>query len=249
MKKTILAVIVGLTCMSVLAQISSLEGLRQALAAQEANLVEGYGLALDGLLDGLKKKGDLDGYIVVDTEKKRFNKEKSVLSVVVAKGVYSGVVVNYAKARLALLKKYDIALDNFIKAELMADRVENAKAGKEEKEKITFDIVDLESQLPKKEVAKVAETNVVKVVEKKTHPIEGVWMGVASKSLVTIRNGVVNIEGHPELSGTYAFSAGSKTKAVRTHNNGLVLYWEYDAKKDIIKQSNGGMFTRISRDD
>ena len=165
MKRNIFIAVLGMFVLTVQAQwVGSLEDLKVVLGKQESGLVEGYGKELGVLLNGMKKKGDLDGYLVVDTEKKRLEKEKTVPTVSAAKSAYYGAVVNYVKTRLTMLKKYDIALDTFIKVELMSDRIDSAKAGRDEKSRLAFDLTDMENQLPK-EVVKVAETNAVKAVE------------------------------------------------------------------------------------
>ena len=246
MKRNIFIAVLGMFVLTVQAQwVGSLEDLKVVLGKQESGLVEGYGKELGVLLNGMKKKGDLDGYLVVDTEKKRLEKEKTVPTVSAAKSAYYGAVVNYVKTRLTMLKKYDIALDTFIKVELMSDRIDSAKAGRDEKSRLAFDLTDMENQLPK-EVVKVAETNAVKAVEK-IHSVVGVWK--AGEMHIFKADGSFEVRktlSGPILipySGKWWFTNDEKTKIHRTLNDGRTVDYTYDPRTDII--SGPGGFTRF----
>lgn len=115
---------------------------------QETALLNNYGKALDSAMADLKKKGDLDTYLVFETEKKRFDEQKNVPPPADIKDAFKVPAGEYYKARLALLKKHIIELDNFIKAEMLADRMESAKSAKTEKDKAAQEVADLESIVP-----------------------------------------------------------------------------------------------------
>ena len=140
------ALFVSLAC---LAQPSnSLESFKQSLQKQEQTLLEGYGKALDSMMADLKKNGDIDKYLVVETEKKRFETDKTVPFPSNAKDAFKGVLGNYSRSRVVLLKQYIGNLDNLVKAEMNADRMEEAKQAKAEKDKYAFELATLETNLP-----------------------------------------------------------------------------------------------------
>jgi len=129
---------------------------------QEQALIDAYGKVLDSMMAELKNKGDLDNYIIVDNEKKRFVAEKTVPFPASAKDMFKVPVNGYFKARITLLKQYIVVLDGLMKVELKANRVDSAKEAKDEKDKAVAELADLESRMPK-EVAPIS-TNTVKMV-------------------------------------------------------------------------------------
>jgi hypothetical protein len=116
-------------------QTNNLETYKTVLQRQEQGLLIQYSNALNSLTMSLKQKGNLDAYLVVEAEKKRFNEEKTVLAPVDAKDAYRPAVEAYNKASVDLLKKYIVALDGLIKKLMMADSMEEASATKTEKER------------------------------------------------------------------------------------------------------------------
>jgi len=144
---SLLLIIVLFTPIAFAQQTNSLTSIRQVLQKQEQTLLTGYGKSLDSVMSDLKKKGDLDAYLVVETEKKRFEVEKTVPTD--AKDIFKILIGGYHKARVKLLKQYIVALDNYIKVEMRAGRIDGAKEGKVEKDRFAFELADLESNLPK----------------------------------------------------------------------------------------------------
>lgn len=120
-------------------------------AEQETTLLNNYGKTLDALMTDLQKKGDLDNFVIVETEKKRFNEEKTVPFV--TNGYFRVMSQDYHKAKIALLKKHITELDCFIKAELKEGKVDNAKEAKAEKDKMSKELADLEALMPKQPTA------------------------------------------------------------------------------------------------
>lgn len=118
-----------------------------------------YGIALDTMMPVLKEKGDLTTYLVVEKEKKRFSSEgKAPDGTNVAPSI-AGAVDAYHKdvadaeteqnrRSVILIKKYIPALDRLIKQFMKTDRIEDAKAVKTERDRVEFELAELQSKLP-----------------------------------------------------------------------------------------------------
>jgi len=130
------------------ADTNALATLQQSLQMQERSLIEGYGKSLDSVATEFKKKGDLDSYLEVDKERKRFQNEKSVPILSADNLIFRTAVVNYCKAKAGILKEYIATLEALIKTEVKADRVDSAQMVKVEQDKISFELADLQSYLP-----------------------------------------------------------------------------------------------------
>ncbi|MEI6217859.1 MAG: C-type lectin domain-containing protein [bacterium] len=133
-------------------QPNALTSLQKSFQQQEKTVLDGYGQSLDAIMAERQKNGDLDSCIVIRAEKKRFEAEKTVPSLSDVNATFKAAAANYYKARAGILKQYIGSLDALVKAEVQADRIESAKAVKEEKEKIDFILADLGVQF--KTVAK-----------------------------------------------------------------------------------------------
>lgn len=133
-------------------------GIAAAHDQQKAEALEQYSGALASVMTDLKKKGDLDGYLLAQTELKRFGEEKKVpesgtAPAYLAKAVseYHGkitlITLDDASQTAKLLKQYIAALDGQIKKAMMHDNIEEAKTVKEEKDKAGLVLADLEATL------------------------------------------------------------------------------------------------------
>ena len=71
MKNIILGIVLIVTVSS--AQDYSLDSFKRTYEQKQQALVAQYGKDLDAELLDLKKKGDLDNYLLLDAEKKRFD--------------------------------------------------------------------------------------------------------------------------------------------------------------------------------
>lgn len=119
-------------------EVSKLDIAASCVESEKAALTQ-YGAAVDNLLTALKQKGDLKTYLVVETERKRFSDERTVLTATDTAPVLQPHVTAYymsvdaAKSEFnqqlaALQKKYLAALDGLIKQLMKADKIEDAKA-------------------------------------------------------------------------------------------------------------------------
>jgi len=140
---------------------SASSNLETACETQKSEAMTAYGKALGAFLVSLQQKGDLDGYLAVVKEKKRFDDEKKVVEN--ESDITNGDVLlasrrcraSLAKAEqfknarsAALLKAYVAQLDALIKQLVMQDKIEPAKAVREELDKVAFMLADAESKLP-----------------------------------------------------------------------------------------------------
>jgi len=137
-------------------QTNNLETYQVALHRQEAGLLTQYGNALDAQLKSFKQKGDIEQYLVVEAEKKRFDEQQTVRPPVDAEEAFRPMVKAYNKASVDLLKKYIVALDGLIKKLMIADRIEEAKEASVEKSRAVAQLGTAETMLPKTNPVKVA---------------------------------------------------------------------------------------------
>ena len=135
---------------------------------QKADAQKQYGKTLDILMDALKKKGDLDSFLLVQAESKRFGEKKNALEPADAPGILAAPITDYLNKIKAialdedvqtakLLKQYGEALDELIKKAMMSGNIDEAKTIKEEKDRALLVLNDLESRLPQAAPPPVAE--------------------------------------------------------------------------------------------
>ncbi|MEI6219362.1 MAG: hypothetical protein WCP86_10720, partial [bacterium] len=140
---------------------SASSNLATACDAQISEAWTAYGKTLDALVVALQKKGDLDGYLGVVKEKKRFDDEKRVVEnetditngdVLLASRRCRASIAKTEQYRntrsAALLKAYVAQLEALIKQLVMQDKIEPAKAVREELDRAAFMLADAESKLP-----------------------------------------------------------------------------------------------------
>jgi Concanavalin A-like lectin/glucanases superfamily len=116
-------------------QTSALDTLKQAYEQKITPLLSQYGKSLDSIQGELKKKGDLDNYLILQEEKSRFEKEGSVPYPAETKAAVRPAALDYYKSRTILLQHYLKALDGLVKKAVMEGRIEEAKATKAERER------------------------------------------------------------------------------------------------------------------
>lgn len=143
----------------------------------EADAVSAYSNALATVGTQLKQKGDVDAYLLLDAEKKRLALEGTID---VATTNATPPIADVAKSAVAgrntktavLLRKHIDGLDKLVKQLMVADKIDEAKTAKEEKDKATALLAELESNVPKTAVQ--GDKSKVKMVG--GYPsISGVW--------------------------------------------------------------------------
>ena len=139
------------TFVGVAQQPPSLQVLQQTYETRQKTLVAQYAKSLDAELAALKKKGDLDNYLLVQAEAERLSKESSVPLPKDAKAAFKELCTAHYQRWALLTRQYLQALDALIKAELIAGRIESAKESKTEKEKISACLEAMD--IPAEEVA------------------------------------------------------------------------------------------------
>ena len=146
-----LAALVIVPASSFSAQTNTLESIQQAFEQASQDALTRYGQSLDSAMQSLKKSGDLDTYLVVEAEKKRFDVEKTVPTPTTAVKPISDAAATYYRGMAQLLRQYGTGLDGLIKRLMVQDKIDDAKAAKAEKDKAEFMLADTESKLPKQE--------------------------------------------------------------------------------------------------
>jgi hypothetical protein len=154
MKTYLAAIIIAVSAVVCAQQPPTLATYQQSYAKQEQAIVAKYGTTLTTRMAELKKKGDLDGYLLLQAEEKRFQEEKRVPVPKEANQTVRPLTEAHFQELATLLDKYIKALDGLMKSETAADRIESAKSVKAEKEKATTLLEDVKSKLPAKEEAK-----------------------------------------------------------------------------------------------
>ncbi len=128
--------------------------IRADCAQQKAQALRTYEQWLDTALRSAKQKGDLDGYLAIEQEFKRFKAEKTVPEPDTAQAQVAAAVTAYratvkkadedrdGKLR-ALVEKYVARLDAFTKQLVTQGKIEEAKKAKAEQNRMEFVLADL----------------------------------------------------------------------------------------------------------
>lgn len=163
MKKTmkvIAGIVVVLAMQVAYAQTDaySLKNLRlrfeQAKASVEAASLVAYTNALQGVTLRLKQEGNLNAYMVVDAEIKRFAVEQTVEpGLTNASSLVSDtakVDIDSRNSKVAFTyKQYITQLEAMLKQLMMADKIAEAKQVQDELDKARFELADLSTKMPK----------------------------------------------------------------------------------------------------
>lgn len=152
MRTTVLAWVLLMTVTATVfaEKTNELTVLQGAQEKQQLSLLAQYGTALETILADLKKKGDLDGVLLVQGEQKRFAEEKTIPAIKDAKDSFRAATEAYYQSTAALLGQYIKTLDGLTRREVAADRIEEAKAVRAEKDKADFMLADIQTKLPGK---------------------------------------------------------------------------------------------------
>ena len=166
------------------AMTNTLEGLKASFEKANENTLVAYGNNLAAVMETLKKNGNLDGYLVIEIEKKRFDAEKSV-PLSAPKGV-EDVWAAYQKQQLELLRKQATALDALVKQLTKDSKIDEAKDAKTEKDKIAFMLADAEARLLAGKRAQATNT-VVTAKNPQSANIDATVKKLKSKKLVIVK--------------------------------------------------------------
>ena len=219
MIKNIWIIAILMSAMSVLADHPNLESLRSTCSTamdkistdtqiqKDAAFVL-YGKTLDSRLQDLKRRGDIDGYTVVEQELKRFQNDQTILTN--ASNVYvSKAVAIYQKQMTAieidaesrtanLLRQYIAALGQLVKDLMVEGKIDDAKEVGSVKRNAEFALADAEAKLPK-----VAKTNVVRV---ETKP------GIVGRWTYSLNKGGFSVQVHAKPEGSVVWEGYKGTK-------------------------------------
>lgn len=180
MKALIATIVIAIAVSSVAQQTNPLDAYRQSYEKHEQAYLIRYEQTLDKIVAGLKKAGDLDNLLIVQTEKKRFDSEKTAPPLKDAKDSFRPAAEVYFQAMALLQEQYVKTLDELIKNEVKADRIEQAKLIKVEKDKISLSLANMKSNLPANKTVKPA--GIQTTITTKTVAVEtretflGTWM-------------------------------------------------------------------------
>lgn len=247
MKKIVIMMLVMMFASLTFAQTNDLSQFILKKNDKEQTLLDVYGKSLDSIMTNLTAKGDLDNYVVMETEKNRFVAEKTVP--VTTNGLFKVPAELCIKAQITLLKQYIAALDSFIKTETKAGKIAEAKDGKAEKDKAAIELAALESKIPKVETKIPAVTNVVVKTSNVKKSIVGKWswlnwvLEFSSNGIVTLTTNGRTI--HEPYSGKWSYIDAAKTKIKRVNNDGGVMIIDFDEKNPDVWVVGNQNFIRV----
>lgn len=129
-------------------QTNSLLTFQRLYEQQQQAVLTRYGQDLDATLAGLQARGDLENLLTLQAEKKRFGEEHTVPLPADAAEAYRPATAAYYQALIRRITQYVAALEGHIKLEVVAGRIETAKAARDEKERAVILLADLQSRVP-----------------------------------------------------------------------------------------------------
>jgi len=132
-------------------QTNELDFTRWMFTKQKQLFTRVYGSSLESQMSSLKRMGDTKTYLVVEAEKKRFDREQTVPAPANAKNAFKQEATKYYVAMAALLRKYVAALDGIVKRLMAQGKIDEANVAKIEKDKAEFMLADIETKLPEPE--------------------------------------------------------------------------------------------------
>jgi len=150
MRTAVLVLAAVLAASAAFAQTGPFGDLKAAYAKRCKGNVEAYGKALSSVLAALKAAGDLDGYLAAESERRRFEAAGTVAPTNSGPAV-AKALAEYEAASLATLKAYVPALEELTRRLVREGRVEEAKAVRDERDRASFEMAELEVKAPKVE--------------------------------------------------------------------------------------------------
>ncbi len=127
-------------------------------SAAKKKALSSFGKALDFHLEKIKKQGDIDAYTVMNEEKERFSKSKTVpesSTVIDPRIIKIAIAYEQATAKaqrdansshIVLLKRYISALEALVAKLMRADKMADARSVKDELDGARFMLADHESK-------------------------------------------------------------------------------------------------------
>jgi hypothetical protein len=158
MNTMIAVMVLAIAATATAQQTNRADSLHQSYERKEQSALAQYGRDLDTVMADMKKKGDLDGVIVLQAEVERFKEERAVPVPSGAKDSVRPAAEAYYRTMVTLLQQYVAALDALVKEEVTADRIEEAKVVRLEKDKMAFMLADMQTKLPVHEVVAAPKT-------------------------------------------------------------------------------------------
>jgi hypothetical protein len=211
---SLLAALIFLPFSAFAQQTNTLETYKTALQRQEHGLLAQYGNTLETLMTSFKQKGDLETFLVVDNEKKRFDEEQTVFMPAEAKDAFRPAVEAYNKASVDLLKKYVAALDGLVKKLVMSDSIEEAKEAKAERDRALAQLKTAEEMLPKVEQEIQSRTSFQPSSLPKSLDLIGSFHVIVDDDAIIFLNGKRIFTGH---------IGGSISETVRLKVNDCII--------------------------
>lgn len=92
--------------------------LKEAFEKQQQSVLVQYGKALDSIMTDLKRKGDLDGVLILQAEQERLAAERTIPAPTDAKDAFRRAFEVYHKAMITALEQYVMNMDQLIKKEV-----------------------------------------------------------------------------------------------------------------------------------
>lgn len=132
-------------------QTNILDMVREAFGSREQAALIQYGKELSALQKDAKEDGELDKFLILEAEKKRFDVEKTVPAPAEAKAEFASLSKTHHKTMASILTQYVTALDDLIKKKVRAGQIEDAKIIKGEKERASSMLMETKAIISGKE--------------------------------------------------------------------------------------------------
>jgi hypothetical protein len=132
-------------------QTNILDKVQQAFEVRQQATLAQYRKTLGAIMEDAKKDGDLDKLLLLQAEQKRFDAEKTVPPPAEAKAEFLSASKAHTRAMTSLLKQYVEALDDLVKKQVRAARIEEAKVFKAEKDRVSALLAEMQTLSPSKE--------------------------------------------------------------------------------------------------
>jgi hypothetical protein len=151
MKRMIMALVIALGTIVEAQHTNIFDMIQESFGSREQAAIVQYGKELSVLLKDAKEDGDLDKFLILEAEKKRFDAEKTVPSPADAKAEFASLSKTHHKTMVYILTKYVTAIDDLIKNKVREGLIEDAKILKAEKERALSILTETKTLLSIKE--------------------------------------------------------------------------------------------------